>query len=699
MNSFKKKLILVGLILVFSGCGSKPPERRPRPSQVDDPPPAVEPASEETSQPPAEETPQPPPPTGSTNPEDPNSDPDRPVAAEPASAKPMAVKPVRPNDLTAWQPDDFRTALADRDPRLGEAARTFARVKADDEETARLLVELLAIPADQAGTAAQANSDDEVDTYAPRGGPLAPDTAKAIVAGLAINGSPVAETALKDMLRGRFRSLVDDRTLVSAVVEALVQNFRPSYEGPLLALLKIPEQIRPEGQEPRQVKAAELQSICLQSVEPVASSAFRKSLAQHLLARSTPASHAAVLEPFLLKPDILNLEAQIVLLGRNAGGDANPRLREPIEAFIADTIDWFMEVPLQPDNGRRIANGLRPDTAPLAAKALWGSDLSRLLSLPLAAPDSRPEGDQAHLIEIMATLPTPAARSQLFAAFDRNSVHFSQVVQKTTEGVKSWRDPGLLLVLKSLPREQPPLDERGGYKRPSRTLTGSKAAAVERAKKEREARQDWFGATEKLIAAFNDRFYTAGLQQARRARRAPPPGSSRSESGDDPFDSVRVPGEASARDSVSDEAADDEESSAEESFFPFAQLDELEPRTSYSLDWPEGLRGQLGTVEVGHLKVRYARFEKSDRMTRVFNYYHRQLKSPEEYNTKRGRWLDSIYRDPDSGLMQSVDVLVYRTIDEAPASRDTVEDLIIEILLVEAPDPSGKTIKTAGNTR
>ena len=94
----------------------------------------------------------------------------------------------RPNNVSAWKPDDFRKARAERDPRLLAAIAVLGPARASSEKAANLLVELLpatagyaasseSVPASNAadggvGAGAAAQEAIEIPTKWPDGTPL-----------------------------------------------------------------------------------------------------------------------------------------------------------------------------------------------------------------------------------------------------------------------------------------------------------------------------------------------------------------------------------------------------------------------------------------------------------------------------------------------------------------------------------------------
>ena len=170
-------------------------------------------------------------------------------------------RPTRPVDFSAWTHDDFRAAKADRDVRLVQAVQYLGRSTSNAESNARLLVELLR--SDEQNLDISPDEDPSFTSARANAG-----LALAIVAALGANQSEPARNALKEILLGRLRSNIDDRTLTVAAFKALVEISGSEAEPLLYTILTMPESIRPPGPGVSQVAGRrvftgdELQTEC-----------------------------------------------------------------------------------------------------------------------------------------------------------------------------------------------------------------------------------------------------------------------------------------------------------------------------------------------------------------------------------------------------------------------------------------------------
>ena len=131
--------------------------------------------------------------------------------SQPRKSEEDPVSP-RPADLSAWTPDDFRSALADRDILLLQAVPLLGRSGGDADANAKLLLELLETPTEGAAHRGMAQPI--------RG------LAEAVVTALAANPSEVARNALKEILLGTRRTNLDDRMFTTAALAGIVTRQR-----------------------------------------------------------------------------------------------------------------------------------------------------------------------------------------------------------------------------------------------------------------------------------------------------------------------------------------------------------------------------------------------------------------------------------------------------------------------------------------
>lgn len=619
------------------------------------------------------------------------------AVASPAPAKPIVPK--RSDDFETWKLADYRNAKAENDPRLIEAILHLGKNTSDDDEAAQLLISFIQASSSSSRTAGAMpgtrgplldNKGDEIFVdeqdlkpgARPAGGKIA-NLGEAVVTALADNGSPRAVDALKQILAGNFETDQDEKTLVRATIRALSENSRSEYADIMYTMLTAPEELRPEPVGG--VDAEALQKECFFVSGKTLSQAVRAALARHVAKAGIPTAHRDLLLPYLLKPEVDNLDAQVVLYAHDAIGD----VQAPVQKIWADlaprVIDRFLDV-----SRERVPLGkemnLGQEDLVRVAQALWSAECANAVKAQLSAEQ---EDLQKHteMLKVAASLPSPIVRAALHDTISQHWLKWSKWFDDKKFDMKSIRDPGLLLVVRTMPREEDP--ERRRVKGPNAEAVkldedgkpiNPKAAKASKLKDEQEkkrridakeqerrdkraARYTWNAVMEKLLKASNQRFHAAALARAKMA-------------------------------SVEKRtAAAEVGGSLRDKLLPFDLHEGAEVTAWYKLSWPDDLQSSFGEVAVPPLQVRYVRLELQDSFGRMLRHYKEQLESPQEFVIERGKWLESQKIDADAGWMRSIDVQISREAEMPPTARDASESLLIEILVVEAPNP------TSGATR
>jgi hypothetical protein len=112
------------------------------------------------------------------------------------------------------------------------------------------------------------------------------------------------------------------------------------------------------------------------------------------------------------------------------------------------------------------------------------------------------------------------------------------------------------------------------------------------------------------------------------------------------------------------------------------------PAAEYHLHWPADLAHRLADLEVAPLTVHYVRIDVEGQIGRLVAHYAQQVKDAEERFLERGRWLDAVQQVSEMDRLRSVDVMLTRFTEKPPVSYDVPEKLLVEVLVVEAPDPN-----------
>jgi hypothetical protein len=577
----------------------------------------------------------------------------------------------RPADLAEWTHDDFRTAKLDRDGRVVQAVLLMGRSGANGEEEAKLLVELLA-PTEAGPRGRRAGIS---------------GLAMAVAGALAANSSATARTAVKEILLGRLESDIDDHTLTVSTLTALANHPASDTEGILFAILTAPEAIRPPGRGAMTADA--LQRECVGLIQRSASPQLRARLGEHVAREATPISHRAILLPLLLEPRPENVKAQAALaLSASLETSSRSTAQRQLGQCTKRILDDLWGVPdaqhMRSTADMRSANIALPDASKSAesfrvADHLWSdgfvSALGRRLE-EIGTPTDEPD-----LWAIATSIPNSQLRRTSREILMKHWREGEVVTHAQQFSPANMRDPGMLAVLKSLPRE----DSLGKPKQRELMKANAQAARVV---KEREARQAWQTAARAMVSALNRRLeYAARIEQLVATRNSSNAASRRIDSAEDLDQFV----EQASKHPEPTSAASDEGTSGKDVRDTLIELPpQARPTAVFRAQWPEYLEGKIA-APVSPLRLHYARAEVKEPPAKLLASIERQLRGASQHALENGRWIDSVTR-PEPGKLRSVDVFVTRARDGATsvpistAARATGEKLVVEVLWLEIDD-------------
>lgn len=586
-------------------------------------------------------------------------------------ALPVASQAARPSDVSRWTHDDYRAAKEAGDPRLVQAVLHVNRSSPNVAENARLLVELLA-PASQTNPAA----------------PQAPlrGLAQAAVVKLGENGSPEARKALKEIVLGKIKTDADDKAITVAALTALVENIDSDTEGVLVAVITMPEAVRPPGRGTLAPDVLQREGLTL--VRNIAAPRLRMRLAEYLLSGDAPAVLRAQLMPILMEQRPENLEAQTLL----ALSDALPSesvvlLQRNLAAHARRSIDDLMGVvdPQVPRGVLASTTGFSPTSAGRAAslqiaEMLWSDRFLEALMKYL--DDVASPAEQADAWALAASIPHDSLRALVRERLHRNWDDGEKLARAPQFSALQAHDPGMLIVLKSLPREEL------STKNPVRRGAESNPTAA-RNLREWKAKQAWMTASMDMVLALAKRLEQAGraAKQSRTSQSTSLVATRPLNSADD-FDRLLD----EQRNANSNAVVEDRDEGNRTGQLPQGlplPLD-LPPKAEidiqHSIRWPEQLEGISSPISP--FVLHYARLELEEQPGKVLIHFERQLQRATQHPIDNGRWIDSVSR-PAPGKLRSIDVVVRRARPspvEGTVSRNTVEPLIVEILWIEIAD-------------
>jgi hypothetical protein len=629
-----------------------------------------------------------------------------PLDGDASVAQAQPAKLEFPADVNQWTAEHFRLARARRNPKVVAAVRSLSRgntENVDAKANALLLIELLQAPS-QESSAAVSQGFEAGDM--PAAAAIVPINGlpEAIVESLAINGTPEAQIALKNILLGKQPSDIPDRSLITATLKTLAAKPDPENQKILAVVLTSPNSIRPAGRG--QLTADQLQEECLRIVRLTASPEFRFQLAQRAGQGALSPTARQRLFQFLLTPEPANIPAQIEL---SVSGQLDPTARATLDSQLAQasqqlldrlltatTADWS-----SPNATRQAApvafeEESSPRSTPLnllnfgeivkLAGQLWRPDFGKAVAARVQASTS-PETEPG-LFALAATLPSSAVHAALADRWDRqwtDEAASARAMLQTTP-TTGPRDPSLLLILKQLPREAPrsASADAAAKARPKSADAKDTPQAIKQAK-EQTAKQDWLKISDTFIDGLTTYFVKAAEAQSRG-----PAGSAQTVNSVDDFNSLlnARPTQGSA---TSAAQPDGELFPADWNLKVHAPAD---VQTAYKLDWPADLKGPLAGAVTDPVNVRFVRLNSLGELSALTNFYDRQLKLPLSRATDRGRWIDGLVK-LDNGRIRTVDIRLTRADISSGTQRGAQEKITIDILCVEGPDPKQQAAAAA----
>ncbi len=254
--------------------------------------------------------------------------------------------------------------------------------------------------------------------------------------------------------------------------------------------------------------------------------------------------------------------------------------------------------------------------------------------------------------------------------------------------------------------KSPPTPRRPQSPRGANLAGGNQPGGdADKQSKEDKARYQWMKASEEFVQSLNARFYAAAQATDKSgtsvASQASSAGAGTQIAAAEPAAAKPAVAAASAAKSPDGKAVTDKSAAGgaagaaaayDPTKLPLALHEGAKVVAEYHLNWPADVQRKLKGASVTPLVVHYVRMEEQASLPKLMIHYQKQVRGANSRLLAGGRWLDYNGVGAQAGLARSVDVMITRpgggpAADGARAGAESVEDLVVEILTIEAPDP------------
>jgi hypothetical protein len=338
------------------------------------------------------------------------------------------------------------------------------------------------------------------------------------------------------------------------------------------------------------------------------------------------------------------MAAQIVLYRSDRLGDADKQglerqFAEQSRAELRRLLGCASAEQLQSSSSAASVAGSRR-----VAELLWAASFGKLVERRLRAAEGSERSSQ--LLSLACTIPSSAMRATVLQLMEQYGEEGPRRLEPFAASEDSLPEPGLLLLVKQMPRKDvaPSANGGGGEGGGASRLPAAKAAklATARQAKDRQDRvaQQWMTFSEKLVQVICRQFREAAFRHA--------------DAEDAPADlPIKLPANTSVA-------------------------------ASHHVEWPRGLPAALAELRLPPLRVYYVRIERKARPDKVLAYFRRQLPSAAQHLNDHGVWLDDFNLDRRSGDLRSVDVFISKPNKDVGILLNQEQQIIVELLIVAA---------------
>jgi len=657
--------------------------------------------------------------------------PEAPPMEEPAETElPAEEQPPekreRPEDFAEWTLEEFRDAHTEDDRRFKEALLYLGENKVGDTDTAALLSDLLVYHEPEIEPPPETDDERELKRYEQQKEmqlrkALSSQTkyAQQIIETLALIGTDNSFDTLSKILAGTLNTGLDQRKAPDAALKALLTMDDNKVQGFVYTAITAPDQLRTndDGSFPPE----ELQKRVLRELPTVATHELRTKLGEYAAQAGPQDAAFQDLWRTLSEPRADNLRAQLLLyLSPQLEERESDQLRRQFVEHSRHALNELLGVPEDAQAarsrsshsggfggfGRSFNSKEYEDDADLTyevARVLWS--LQFLGAVSQEMQDFIDLNQSMPTVELIGAMPVVPIRQEVEGYLDD---HWDEVAEQSVSKLPerladALQDPGLLLVLKDVPRRRDPQVRSERRNGPSSTTRRTRPAP--RANDPRQMRDEsqyiWMDTTEMMVRALNARMFAAATAEQTTTDGEPTDG--------DQAEEVAAAEEPSPPDEQPADAANDSDAESETETaaanglpagfeLPYELNEGANVVATHHVRWPDDVQDRIKDQTLAPLEVFYVRLECEDILTKVASHYQGQLgHSQTRFLENEGRWLD-LTEELDTGWNRSADVFIQRAAAENANTNDEEESrrrvepepLVVEILVVatEVPQPA-----------
>ena len=363
---------------------------------------------------------------------------------------------------------------------------------------------------------------------------------------------------------------------------------------------------------------------------------YAAALADAALHKSHSAEQRAAVMAILMKPEPRNLPAQARFYNSTKIDEATRmELERRFTTFSTAAIDRMLGLSAgsvaAASSGEADEDDGSPEIATLRGviSGVWSEDVvERLVKL---AEDSKDIPDFADELQLAVSIPSTEMRTAL-GVF--NQEHWSDGPDALKLGARfgdSMHDPGLLMLVKRVPRKEEPPKQKPRTKRAEQAaerVAARKTTPSGKEKwseKEEKMRYAWMKATEDFVQSLNARFFAAAQAGAGRDHLISRTASARKvASAGRPISTVSASTAPSSDASADGAGATTIASRAGR--FPLELHEDAHIVAEYHMCWPDDLPKRLHSSGVTPLAVHYVRMEETASLHKLNTHYLKQLK-------------------------------------------------------------------------